>query len=707
MDARGRRGWASATTGGMPRAGWRATRSFGSWFGSRRDRTGGPRRARSASGATLGRSTSSGDTCAACSASIPRWRANPSCRSTASDRPPRAWTGRASAPSVAPGGTAKRARTTARTKRTKRTDEAEERTDGADGADEADGADDDLKLTAAQERDLAIGRIGPRRVAVDRASASGDMHLGDGPHGPNTSVSSRSNFCSFRANACVFGGRWQYEVTIRTAGIMQIGWATARCPFTQEHGVGDAQDSYAFDGHRVRKWNVACQPYGQPWVPGDVITCCIDLTADEDGGGTVTYLRNGASMGVAFRNVRRSQPGLAYFPAVSLSVNEAMDLNFGASPMRYPREGHAPLTPRADVAPAWRKSVEAFGRLCAFGGVDDPAPCVERDLPLRGVGDDVSAERDARAADAGRRGDARVRHAAGGGSRGGRRRRRRMRSRARRWLIRDRRRGLIRTVTRAGERRRVDEFERTMRLLRVGLYDDRFRCPVTSTGTEKMPESGHEFDYANFSNSEYALFVGELTRALAEEVRSTPFLEEPQPPSGGCRRSSRGRARRRPVPSHSPLAFAVAIARDYTARSAWMSHAKWHAELEDLLTWKSPSPRDLEAMLPASSVWWPGAAASEAVFRAAEGGGHAGGRGSEQRCKAAGLKLRAAMSRSCALHCGLIDAVWDHRGRAWQAGSGECVLMMFGRTTGKHGSTSCSRRTYPGSTDGQGERIRA
>ena len=50
---------------------------------------------------------------------------------------------------------------------------------------------------------------------------------------------------------------------------------------------------------------------------------------------------------------------------------------------------------------------------------------VERDLPLRDVGEYVPAERDARASDAGRRGDARVRHAAGGGSLGGDRRGRR------------------------------------------------------------------------------------------------------------------------------------------------------------------------------------------------------------------------------------------------------------------------------------------
>ena len=32
--------------------------------------------------------------------------------------------------------------------------------------------------------------------------------------------------------------------------------------FIQE-GVGDTPDSYAYDGHRVRKWNVATGKYGE------------------------------------------------------------------------------------------------------------------------------------------------------------------------------------------------------------------------------------------------------------------------------------------------------------------------------------------------------------------------------------------------------------------------------------------------------------
>lgn len=63
-----------------------------------------------------------------------------------------------------------------------------------------------------------------------------------------------------------------------------------------------------------RKWNVKPQPYGESWVQGDVMGCGIDLDA-----GSITFWRNGQSLGVAYDRVRTMQPSLAYFPAVSLS----------------------------------------------------------------------------------------------------------------------------------------------------------------------------------------------------------------------------------------------------------------------------------------------------------------------------------------------------------------------------------------------------
>jgi hypothetical protein len=59
--------------------------------------------------------------------------------------------------------------------------------------------------------------------------------------------------------------------------VQQLGWCTLDCPFTNQDGVGDAPDSYAYDGKRCRKWAQGSQPYGKQWAAGDVITVCIDL----------------------------------------------------------------------------------------------------------------------------------------------------------------------------------------------------------------------------------------------------------------------------------------------------------------------------------------------------------------------------------------------------------------------------------------------
>jgi Kip1 ubiquitination-promoting complex protein 1 len=123
-------------------------------------------------------------------------------------------------------------------------------------------------------------------------------------------------------------------VVLGTNGIIQIGWCTIDCPFTNEEGVGDAPDSFAYDGKRVKRWNVSCHSYGQHWLPGDVIGVCINLDGSNVSSsssavpplstaslsGSIEFFRNGISMGVAYNNVRIapgefallfSQPGYA------------------------------------------------------------------------------------------------------------------------------------------------------------------------------------------------------------------------------------------------------------------------------------------------------------------------------------------------------------------------------------------------------------
>lgn len=91
-------------------------------------------------------------------------------------------------------------------------------------------------------------------------------------------VECMSAFASIRANTAVFKGKYYYELRIiRQAGLMQLGWCTLSTPFSREASVGDDETSYAYDGHRVKKWHVQNSNYGEMWQVGDVIGSLIDL----------------------------------------------------------------------------------------------------------------------------------------------------------------------------------------------------------------------------------------------------------------------------------------------------------------------------------------------------------------------------------------------------------------------------------------------
>ncbi|XP_078339872.1 E3 ubiquitin-protein ligase RNF123-like isoform X1 [Crassostrea virginica] len=190
------------------------------------------------------------------------------------------------------------------------------------------------------------GRIGPQEVVFDQRSMVTTMGLR--LESDHLAVTSHSNFSTVRANCCVYRGKWMYEVMLWSKGVMQLGWCTIKCKFSYEDGVGDTKDSYSYDGSRLRKWNIKTQKYGEAWLAGDVITCALDCD-----NKTMTFYRNGKSMGEAFRNIKTGS-GYAYFPAVSLSRNEHLRANFGATPLRYPIEGYEPLQamPQEEVVKA-------------------------------------------------------------------------------------------------------------------------------------------------------------------------------------------------------------------------------------------------------------------------------------------------------------------------------------------------------------------
>ncbi|NXJ51307.1 RN123 ligase, partial [Spizaetus tyrannus] len=225
-------------------------------------------------------------------------------------------------------------------------------------------------------RDQVVeGRLGPSTVVLDHTSGFEGLLLVDDDL---LGVIGHSNFGSIRATTCVYKGKWIYEVLISSQGLMQIGWCTLNCRFNQEEGVGDTPDSYAYDGNRVRKWNVTTTNYGKSWAAGDIVSCLIDL--DE---GTIAFCLNGISLGTAFDNITRGA-GMAYFPAISLSFKESVAFNFGSRPLRYPLvEGYRPLQdpPVADLVKA-RKLLGYLKNVIHIGIDVTEGKLVEKDTSM-------------------------------------------------------------------------------------------------------------------------------------------------------------------------------------------------------------------------------------------------------------------------------------------------------------------------------------
>ena len=139
-------------------------------------------------------------------------------------------------------------------------------------------------------------------------------------------VKALSGFPSIRLTTHAFAkqtGRYFYEVEIMTEGLMQIGFADGsfRCDPASGQGVGDHLHSWAFDGMRTKKWNVACDSYGKRWRVGDIVGALIDMDLME-----IRYFLNGEDLGQAFVSFPSSQP---IFPALSLNVRQTARVNIG------------------------------------------------------------------------------------------------------------------------------------------------------------------------------------------------------------------------------------------------------------------------------------------------------------------------------------------------------------------------------------------
>lgn len=151
-----------------------------------------------------------------------------------------------------------------------------------------------------------------------------------------------------------------YEVTIRTGGLAQIGWAYAgsgnagggnkpdasadlrsirlfRPNSDTGDGVGDDDASFGYDGFRGLAFHAGEEKaVSSPasWKDGDVVGCTYDAAE-----GIVTYSLNGKDIGVEFKVEGESETDggndsavkSVLFPAASLNQGEMVQINVGPS----------------------------------------------------------------------------------------------------------------------------------------------------------------------------------------------------------------------------------------------------------------------------------------------------------------------------------------------------------------------------------------
>ena len=68
-----------------------------------------------------------------------------------------------------------------------------------------------------------VGRVGPIETKLDKKSSYGEIIFAGRD---DLDVEAMGSFCSIRATTGVFSGRYYYEVTLKSCGLMQIGWCT-------------------------------------------------------------------------------------------------------------------------------------------------------------------------------------------------------------------------------------------------------------------------------------------------------------------------------------------------------------------------------------------------------------------------------------------------------------------------------------------------
>lgn len=166
-------------------------------------------------------------------------------------------------------------------------------------------------------------RTGPAHVS---------LHPVDGVQVNGLDVKNVGNsFSTVLADCTVSGGSWYFEVTLRSQGLMQIGWAVKS--ELKAGSVGDMPSSWSLDLFRQVKWfNGKCEPVSVPrrWNVGDVIGCSIDLQTRE-----INFYFHGRRISGGSATFRSIPVGVQYVPGISMRAGNHVTFNFGSTAFKY------------------------------------------------------------------------------------------------------------------------------------------------------------------------------------------------------------------------------------------------------------------------------------------------------------------------------------------------------------------------------------
>ncbi|CUG94227.1 Hypothetical protein, putative [Bodo saltans] len=195
--------------------------------------------------------------------------------------------------------------------------------------------------------DCPAHRQGPPHVSLTTTSPSTSQMLINILEAKNNGT----QFSTVKSDCTVFGGRWYFEATLGSQGLMQVGWISGGD--APDVSVGDSPNSWAVDGFRRVKWhNSSPIPIGMTrrWIAGDVVGCSIDID-----GRHVVFSLNGRQIAESYIPTTSARD-LGFCAAITMRAGNSVTFNFGSTPLRFKPDGFSPL----GVPDTWHERIDTY-----------------------------------------------------------------------------------------------------------------------------------------------------------------------------------------------------------------------------------------------------------------------------------------------------------------------------------------------------------